>query len=180
MLECLGDFYGIDVLKELAHQYKDYNGKNLNQYYYSENMGVTTYNVGLISYKDGVFEMVVNFRYPEIVDVDKVIDKIKEISPLKLYTERASHYLYFDPNCEMVKTLLDVYQKETGDYKSKPMTIGGGTYAKEAKNTIAFGSHFPGREDNIHSPNEKIDLDDFYNSISIYAHAIYKLGKLKK
>lgn len=180
MLECLGDFYEIDVLKELAYQYKDYNGKNLNQYYYSENMGVTTYNVGLITYKDGVFEMVVNFRYPEIVDVDKVIDKIKEISPLNLYTERASHYLYFDPNCEMVKTLLDVYQKETGDYKSKPMTIGGGTYAKEAKNTIAFGSHFPGREDNIHSPNEKIDLDDFYNSISIYAHAIYKLGKLKK
>lgn len=180
MLECLGDFYNNETLKTLAYQYKDYNGKNLNQYYISDNMGETTYNVGIINYKDGIYEQIVNFRYPEIVDVNKTLKEIEQISPLKVYTERASHYLYFDPNCQLVKTLLNVYQKETNDYVSKPMTIGGGTYAKEAKNTIAFGSHFPGREDNIHSPNEKIDLEDFYNSISIYAHAIYELGQLKK
>lgn len=58
------------------------------------------------------------------------------------------------------------------------MTIGGGTYAKEAKNTIAFGSNFPGKVDHIHEENEKIDLEDFYNSMSIYAHAIYCLGNL--
>ena len=27
--------------------------------------------------------------------------------------------------------------------------------------------------------NEKIDLEDFYNSMSLYAHAIYALGNLK-
>ena len=79
----------------------------------------------------------------------------------------------------MIKTLYKVYQEETGDYSTPMMTIGGGTYARESKNTIAFGSHFPGREDNIHSPNEKIHLDDYLLSQSIHARAIYELGKLK-
>ena len=60
------------------------------------------------------------------------------------------------------------------------MAIGGGTYAKESKNTIAFGSHFPGREDHIHEANEKIHLEDLRKSISIYASAIDELGKLTK
>ena len=87
--------------------------------------------------------------------------------------------LLVDPNSKMIKTLLDVYQKETNDYQTPIMTIGGGTYARESKNTIAFGSHFPGREDNIHSPNEKIHLEDYLLSQSVYARAIYELGKLK-
>ncbi len=74
---------------------------------------------------------------------------------------------------------MEVYQEETGS-EEKPMAIGGGTYAKEAKNTVAFGSHFLGKEDNIHASNEHIDLEDFYTSMPIYAHAIYALGKLKK
>jgi succinyl-diaminopimelate desuccinylase len=78
----------------------------------------------------------------------------------------------------MVQTLLKVYQEVTGDYKTPMMTIGGGTYAKESKNTIAFGSCFPGRNDKIHSPDEEIHLVDFLSSQSIYARAIYELGNL--
>ena len=87
--------------------------------------------------------------------------------------------LLLDPKSSMIQTLFKVYQEETGDYSTPIMTIGGGTYARESKNTIAFGSHFPGREDNIHSPNEKIHLEDYLLSQSIYARAIYELGKLK-
>lgn len=179
MLKQLAQFYNNEFLKTISDQYLDYNGKGLNQCYESKNMGITTYNVGLILYKNNVFEMTVNFRYPEIVDCKKVIKEIQDITPLKIIKERESDYLYFDPNSEMIKALMDVYQKETNDYKSKPKTIGGGTYAKEAKTIVAFGSHFVGKEDHIHEENEKIDLEDFYNSISIYAHAIYKLGQLK-
>ena len=75
---------------------------------------------------------------------------------------------------------MNCYQEYTHDYKSQPMAIGGGTYAKESRNTIAFGSHFPGREDHIHEANEKIHLEDLRKSISIYASAIDELGKLTK
>ena len=59
------------------------------------------------------------------------------------------------------------------------ITIGGGTYARESKNTIAFGSAFPGRNDNIHSPDENIHIEDYLKSQPIYARAILELGKLK-
>jgi len=86
--------------------------------------------------------------------------------------------LLVDPKSEFIQTLLRAYQDETGDTTSPMITIGGGTYAKEAKNTIAFGSNFPGKIDNIHDANEKIDLDDLYRSIAIYARAINDLGRL--
>ena len=60
------------------------------------------------------------------------------------------------------------------------MAIGGGTYAKEAKNCVAYGSAFKGHGGDIHSPNEYIYLSDFYAQIAIYADAIYSLGKLGK
>ena len=81
-------------------------------------------------------------------------------------------------NEEMIKTLMNCYQEYTHDYKSQPMAIGGGTYAKECQNTIAFGSAFPGRNDKIHDANESIHLSDFEKSISIYATAIMYLSKL--
>ena len=143
-------------------------------------MGSTTYNVGLISYENSMFTMDVNFRYPENVNIDEVISKIRSESPYEITYSKGSEVLYFDPeNTPFIKVLANIYVEETGDTINKPKTIGGGTYAKEAKNTVAFGSNFPGKIDHIHDANEKIDLEDFYTSMSLYAHAIYALGNLK-
>ena len=59
------------------------------------------------------------------------------------------------------------------------LTTGGGTYAKHAKNTIAFGALFPGRESTMHEPNEYMPMEDFLLSAVIYARAIFDLGNLK-
>ena len=88
--------------------------------------------------------------------------------------------LLFDPESDLVQTLLNVYQEETNDYESKPLAIGGGTYAKECPNTIAFGCAFKGRPGNIHAPNEYLLIEDFYLQIAIYAHAIMALARLGK
>ena len=133
----------------------------------------------IINYLDNIFEMTVNFRYPENVNSKEVIEKLKENTDLPITILSESNCLYFDPNTPFIKLLSEVYVKETNDTKNKPMTIGGGTYAKEAKNTVAFGSHFMDKVDHIHEPNEKIDLEDLFNSMPIYAHAIYALGNLK-
>lgn len=176
----LGEVYNLGFLKRIAKDYEDVNGKNLNQYYVSKNLGQTTYNVGLISYLNQEFEMKVNFRYPENVDAKKVVSSLQEDAELPLTFLSESKPLFYDPlKTPFIQKLAEVYVLETNDEVNKPMTIGGGTYAKEAKNTVAFGSHFPGKEDHIHEANEKIDLEDFYNSMSLYAHAIYALGNLK-
>lgn len=179
MLKALGEAYSENTLKILASEYADSWGRNMNVFYENEKLGVTTYNVGLINYKDGVFSMVVNFRYPSGVNKDEIISKIQDVSPFPVIEMSHAVPLYFDPDSTpFIKELLKVYKDETG-IEGKPLAIGGGTYAKEAKNTVAFGSKFEGKEDNIHSIDEKIDLEDFYSSMSIYAHAIYSLGKLK-
>ena len=57
------------------------------------------------------------------------------------------------------------------------MYIGGGTYAKEMPNIVAFGPIFPGEPDVIHKPNEYIKIDDLILISKIYAKALYELAK---
>lgn len=179
LLKFLSFFYKDENLGHLAECYLETTGKKMNAYYESEYLHNTTYNVGVIEYKDGILNLAVNFRYPENVNLDEVKDKINALKIGKVEKIYGGEPLLFDPKSDLVNTLLKVYQEETGDLETPIKTIGGGTYAKECKNTIAFGSAFPGRNDKIHEPNEEIHLDDFINSQSIYARAIYELGKLK-
>ena len=180
-LRVLGEVYDNKALSLLAKEYENPNGENMGVKYESKDMGATTYNVGVINYENGKFELIVNFRHPENCNPDEAIEKIQKVSPLPVFVMSKSPYLYYNPETtDFIKELYKVYVEETGDTVHKPMAIGGGTYAKEAKNTIAFGSCFPGKVDHIHEIDEKIDLEDFFNSIPIYAHAIYALGNLNK
>ena len=72
---------------------------------------------------------------------------------------------------------MKAYQEESGDYETQPLTSGGGTYAKEADNVVAFGAEFPGWNSKMHSVGEQVKKSDLYKSISIYANAIVALGK---
>ena len=179
LLSFLGWYYHNDDLSTISKWYLDPNGRAFNGYYNGEHLHETTYNVGLINYEKQELTLVVNFRYPENCD-PRVVEQT--MNSYKLGEVKFFGYgepLLVDPNSKMIQTLYKIYQEETNDYETPIMTIGGGTYARESRNTIAFGSHFPGREDNIHSPNEKIHLEDYLGSQSIYARAIYELGKLK-
>lgn len=172
-------FYFTDVrLSNIATSYLDGDGSTLGLYKESEALHHTTFNVGLMEYENGVLSYVVNFRYPENVNPKKVIDKLNTMNLGKHTLLSISDPLLVDPNGAMVKTLEKVYRDETGDLLTPIMTIGGGTYAKESKNTIAFGSHFPNRDDRIHNSNETIHLKDLFDSMAIYAHAIDALGRL--
>ncbi len=178
LLKVIGKHYNQEFLNLITKAYADPFGKNLDLYFETPLLHNSTYNVGLISYENSKFIMQVNFRYPENVEIEKIIISLNKKLPLNTTLLSESKPLLFDPHCKMVETLLKAYQDVTGDYKSKIMTIGGGTYAKECKNTIAFGSAFPGRDDKIHDANESIHLRDFEKSISIYATAIMYLTEL--
>lgn len=179
LLKFLGWFTNNTDLMELADCYLEPTGKKFDLYFEGKYLHETTYNVGLISYEQGKLELIVNFRYPENCDPRVVEKKLNEFGLGKVdFHGYYGDYLLFNPELPMIKTLLKVYQEETGDEETPIMTIGGGTYARESKNTIAFGSAFPHRDDNIHSPDENIHICDYLKSQSIYARAIYELGKL--
>jgi len=178
LLEVLGKHYDLELPTLLAHQYAKPFGENLGLYFETPLLHHTTYNVGLINYDGRVFSMIVNFRHPENVDVAKVIRSLKVQTPLDVKILMSSKPLLIDPHSPFITTLLKAYQDETGDMETPMVTIGGGTYAKEAQNTVAFGSAFPGKDDHIHDADEKIDLEDLHRSIAIYARALSDLGRL--
>lgn len=179
LIKFLGFLYKEVALENLSECYLETTGKKMGTYYESEYLHNTTYNVGIITFENSTLSLHVNFRYPENVNLEEVKNKINSLNLGYIDSINGGEVLLFDPKSKLVSTLLKVYQEETGDLTTPIKTIGGGTYAKEAKNTIAFGSCFPGRYDKIHEPNEEIYLEDFLKSQPIYARAIYELGKVK-
>ena len=67
--------------------------------------------------------------------------------------------------------LLSAYREVTGD-DSRPISIGGGTYAKAMPNMVAFGPNFPGHENREHMEDEYILVEDFLKLEEIYERAL--------
>ena len=147
----------------------------------SKDMGHNSNNVGIIDYTDGHFSLTTNFRYVDTCNEAKLLENIEEAcEPFSVRIITRSPLLFFSKESVLVKTLMSSYQTETGDYHSEPLAIGGGTYAKEADNVVAFGMQFPGWESNMHSPGEAVKKDDLFKAMSVYARAIMDLGNLLK
>ena len=153
-------------------------GKGVNADGYSEEMGHNSLNVGIISYENEEFDMVVNFRHVDTCNPDTLMENIKKASaPFEIELGGISPLLFFPRDSVLVSTLLRVYQEEYHDYETKPLAIGGGTYAKEADNVVAFGMQLPDWDAKMHSPGEQLRKVDLLKGMEVYAHAIIELGK---
>ena len=178
-MSALGDFYGVAKLRRLGVGLAEPSGRNWEAFHSTRLMGETTYCVGTISYSHNLLKFSVNFRYPDGVNPVEYKDKFDAYFGTESNMGEESHLLLFDPKSKLVRTLMKAYKSETHQYFAKPLTIGGGTYAKYCKNTVAFGALFPGRESVMHQPNEYMPVEDIVKSAQIYAKAIYLLGQLK-
>lgn len=177
-LKALGDFYKVEKLSLIGEKLSDSSGKAFDGYSHSKLLGDTTYCVGIISYEKGKLWFTVNFRYNETVDAKAFKDNFEKVFGCEAKMGEPSKVLLYDPKCYLVKTLMKAYRAETNDM-TKPLTTGGGTYAKHAPNTVAFGALFPHAVSTMHEPDEYMNLDDFFMASVIYAHAIRLLGEGK-
>ena len=147
----------------------------------SPELGECTYNYGIISYDGkGLLKISLDFRYGEAAKPEECLKMLQDFVNMDLEVLSKSPMLLFDKKSPLISTLMKSYKRMTHRFFDKPIAIGGGTYAKEALNCVAYGSAFPEHPGDIHSPNEYIYLEDFYKQIAIYADAIYSLGKIKK
>lgn len=177
-LNSLGDYYNISELKDIVNKYSDVYGRGINAYTFSEDMGENSLNVGLISYDGTTLKMTVNFRHVNTCSKEEIFERIVKGSyPIQVEEKSYSHLLYYPKDSTLISSLMHSYQEETGDYESKPLSTGGGTYAKEASNVVAFGMQFPGFESYMHSCKEQARISDLVKSMAIYARAIYELGR---
>lgn len=158
----------------------DVYGKKLGYYIYDEDMKHLTSNLAIVEINNNIFKLGVNCRVPldsQLTVIEKCLKAVCDENGFKYRIFNKSNRHYVSPNSELVQALMKSYQAVTNDYENKPITIGGGTYAREIGNAVAFGPLFVGREDVCHIANEYMYIEDFIKSIEIYINAIYELCK---
>ncbi|MFA0815110.1 MAG: dipeptidase PepV [Anaerofustis sp.] len=144
----------------------------------SDEYGALTLNIGLISLKDNEAQATMDIRYPITVEFEPIAQRMKqnfEQKELHLSDIKIGKPLFVDPESDLVRTLYSAYTEVTGDAEHKPVTIGGGTYAKSFENVVAFGIEFPGDVNRIHMSDEVLNIDRMITATEIYVTAILKL-----
>lgn len=171
-------------LKDFLGFYSKYigmetDGKSLGINFHDEDSGNLTLNVGKVSIENGKVELSIDMRCPVSISNDKVIETIKETIKEDAHIEvlSSSKALYVAKDSFLVSTLMDVYRNVTGDVNSQPVAIGGGTYARQVTNGVAFGALLASQEDNMHQKNEYLEIDKIDTLLKIYVEAIYQLAK---
>ena len=173
-----GDFQQLVnfILEEIGNET---NGKSLDILYQDEETGETTVNLGVVKYDGEEMSFTLDICYPkngdaEVID-DKVINRINSYN-FDVLKKTNNKLLYVPKDSELVSKLVKVYEAQTGD-KREPIAIGGGTYAKEFPNMVAFGPVFPGEPDVIHQPNERVAVEQLIRAAQVTAAAMYELAK---
>ena len=172
----------VNVFIDFYNQYIgfDYHGENLGCGLADEPSGKLTLNVGLIHFEKQAVTMTINVRYPVTCTEEQVYDGILPVLnqfDMGLIKGKSRAPIFMAPDSPMIEALMEVYRQHTGDMESQPQVIGGGTYARAAKNIVAFGAMFPGDPDLMHQKNERLSVERFMTMTKIYADAIYRLSQ---
>lgn len=142
--------------------------------------GLLTLNIGWAKITETEESLGFDSRIPVLVDYKQIIETYKktiESYGFEFVPYKVTEALYEPVDGPLVSTLLGVYREVTGDTDTEPLTTGGGTYARAAKGTVAFGCVFGSYDmiDNMHQPNECLELKFIPMALEIYALAIYDL-----
>ena len=176
----LGYLYDENKAREIFSQYLSGKGETFRGDFKDADFDCTSYNVGKVTYDGKTLKVYVNLRFPATIAKEDVIKNVALNTGAKVKLLGGSDGFVIDKDSPFVQTLLNAYSEETGDETSKPLAIGGGTYARESKHSVAFGAQFVGREYRMHGNDEFFPLTDFYDNMQVYAHAIDNLVKLMK
>ncbi|MDR2458390.1 MAG: M20/M25/M40 family metallo-hydrolase, partial [Clostridiales Family XIII bacterium] len=158
-----------------------HNGENLSLNLKDKPSGKLTLNPGLISVDKNIAILTINLRYPVSSNTEEIYDILTRqlertnIGIVKLLEKTP---LYKKLDNPLIEALLEVYREETGDEISKPISIGGGTFARAFPNAVSFGPTFPNQIPCEHQKDEFISITHLLSLINIYAKAIQKLDAI--
>ena len=188
LLNFVGQAYDDQLARDLYAVLKDWQGKPVGIDINGMYMGFLTMNPGIVTIENGTADVLIDIRYPNDTNPDKIMKGFNEActalsSNITASLKHFSKPLFVDPNSELVKQLMSVYQKYTGDTFSCPITIGGGTYARKFENFVSFGPELPNEVietdefvGGCHQRDEGIKLANLLQAIAIYADAIVSLA----
>ena len=154
----------------------EYDGKSMQISITDCISGSLTCNMGMIRADANAVSAVLDIRYPVMTNPAMVVKNIRAaFQDFEVEAGAPNEPHYIPESSELVQRLLDAYCEVTG-YERKCLYTGGGTYARELEEGVAFGAAFPEDEDMAHQANEYIKLDDLCKNVKIFASAIVKLA----
>ncbi len=150
----------------------------LGLYCEDEQSGKLTMNVGWAKTELGMLTLGFDLRLPISADADGVERGISAAFPSSVISRDSFSEGFFLPeNEEPVRTLTNAYRAVTGDETAKPIHTGGGTYARELPNAVAFGLSMPGKDNHAHRDDEHIEVADLALGKEIYRRALLELDE---
>lgn len=140
--------------------------------------GDLTMSMGIIKVDDDRLYFSLDMRLPICASHEEIKKQLLSKLPgkSKLESETYAPNLYIDKSSTLIQTLLKVYEECTGK-EGYCMICGGGTYARELPNAVAFGPTFEGVETNIHNIDEHVSIVEFEKAAEIYKKALIALAK---
>ncbi len=140
--------------------------------------GGTVVNVGILKLDKKSAELTVNVRFPVSYDDETIYKSLSDALlsyNIGIVKRKYQPPLFVEKESRFAQMLMRAYQDVTGDINSKPLIIGGGTYARAMKKFVAFGAKFPNEEEKAHQKNECFSIENLVKCTQIYARAIYML-----
>ncbi len=172
------DIQGERYIEFIRHVFADSRGISLG-IEATDETGDLTINGGVFRYQGEERTATVNIRYPYTAKFEERLQNLKEIALSFGFELSTRHHMpphHVAEDHPLVKTLADVYERQTGE-SAHLMAIGGGTYARSLEAGVAFGALFPGAKDVAHQVDEYMEIEDLLRAAAIYAEAIYELAK---
>ena len=142
--------------------------------------GVLSCNLGVLELKGPQLVATFDIRYPVSLKsgdslVRRMGEKVASVGGrVTAVIDDPPHYV--PEESFIVRTLLEVYRRETDD-DTPPLAIGGGTYARLVPGAVAFGPVMPFSGVVPHERDEHIELDHLRRLARLYAAALWALAR---
>ena len=135
-----------------------------------------TCNMGILRLENGAWFGTLDMRCPVTADQEKLRQAAVAALPgFEVTTDTLKPPHHVPAESELVRELLAAYEEETG-LEGRPMSTGGGTYAKVLKQGVAFGALFPDEPDLAHQADEYTEIDRLMKAARVYANALVRLA----
>lgn len=144
----------------------------------TDESGRITYSPDVIRFDENGVRFTADCRHPFSAKAEDLLaswDKAYGAAGFARIGESIKPGHFIPADSELVSTLMNVYNELNGS-DAKPLSMGGGTYAREMENAVAFGTVRKGEESMCHMPDESISIEDIRFNTNCMAEAIRRLA----
>lgn len=176
-----------DNIKFLASACSEYKGESFGIDKEDKDFGYLTCICGLLGEKEGNLQANFNVRYIPSVPYEEIIDTIKQTVSkygFSAYSGGCSEGYIMSSDDPRIQALTDSCRDIIPD-ECTPYTMGGGTYARYMKNTVAFGatvSQYRGLlgegKGGAHERDEYLSREEVIKAAQIFVLSLLRLAKV--